>query len=236
MPTPAKELSFLNEKIVACRLCPRLVAWREEILKKKPKRFAAESYWSRPVPGFGDPLAELLIVGLAPAAHGGNRTGRMFTGDRSGDFLFETLHRFGYSSSPKSISREDSLVLNKVYITATVRCAPPKNKPSLEEIAHCRQYLIEELRILKNIRVILALGRIAFDNVWQTVQLIFHSQGKSFACKKPSFSHGIEQNLPDGRVLIGSFHPSQQNTFTGKLTQSMFDSVFSRINTLITIG
>ncbi|TFE65914.1 uracil-DNA glycosylase [Methylacidiphilum caldifontis] len=233
MDTADKKLSILNEKVISCRLCPRLVAWREEILKNKPKRFSTESYWSKPVPGFGDPLAELLIVGLAPAAHGGNRTGRIFTGDRSGDFLFDALYRFGYSSSPKSVSRDDRLQLKNVYITASVRCVPPKNKPTPEEIVNCRQYLIEELSILKNLKVILTLGRIAFDNVLTTVKKVAETEGKHFAWEKPSFIHGIEHSLPDGKILIGSFHPSQQNTFTGKLTKSMFDSVFSRISSLL---
>ncbi|TFE66699.1 uracil-DNA glycosylase [Methylacidiphilum sp. Yel] len=228
-----RALSDLEARVIACRLCPRLVAWREKILKHKPKRFAKETYWSRPVPGFGDSSAKLLIVGLAPAAHGGNRTGRIFTGDRSGDFLFDALYRFGYSNSPLSIGKNDSLVLNKVYITATVRCAPPNNKPLLEEIINCRPYLIEELHILKSLHVILALGRIAFDGVFKTLKIMAEEKAEPFPVKKPSFSHGIELTLPDGKILVASFHPSQQNTFTGRLTKSMFDAVLKRIGQLL---
>jgi len=216
------KLNQFNQKIVACRLCPRLVRWREEVAREKRAAFCDQEYWGRPLTGFGDPLARLLIVGLAPAAHGGNRTGRMFTGDRSGDWLYRALHKAGFANQATSISREDGLKLKDAYITAVVRCAPPENKPLPEEKAHCLPYLIEEFGILKNVRVILCLGSFAWDGVLSLLQT------KGFLLRpRPKFGHGEEFRAGPFRIL-GSFHPSQQNTFTGKLTEPMFDSIFRR--------
>jgi len=211
-------LEQLTAEIVECRRCPRLVAWRELVAREKRAAFRDETYWARPVPGFGDPNAELLIVGLAPAAHGGNRTGRVFTGDRSGDWLFGALYRAGYASQPHSVSPEDGLRLVGAYISAVVRCAPPGNKPTPQERDNCLPYLHRELRLLKNVRVIVCLGKFAYDGL-----------AAAFGLKRrPPFGHGVETQLPDGRWLICSFHPSQQNTFTRKLTVAMFDAIFLR--------
>ena len=211
-------LEQLTAEIVECRRCPRLVAWRELVAREKRAAFRDETYWARPVPGFGDPNAELLIVGLAPAAHGGNRTGRVFTGDRSGDWLFGALYRAGYANQPHSVSPEDGLQLIGAYISAVVRCAPPGNKPTPQERDNCLPYLHRELRLLKNVRVIVCLGKFAYDGL-----------AAAFGLKRrPPFGHGVETQLPDGRWLICSFHPSQQNTFTRKLTVAMFDAIFLR--------
>jgi uracil-DNA glycosylase family 4 len=217
----------LQERITKCRLCPRLVEWREKVAREKVRRFADQEYWGRPVPSFGDPRARLLVIGLAPAAHGGNRTGRIFTGDRSGDWLFRALHKSGFANQPDSVSRDDGLRLKDCYVTAVIRCAPPANKPLPEEIANCRPYLIRELRLLKRVRVIVALGRVAFEAAWGSV-------GSSEDAKpKPKFGHGVQTRLRGGITLISSFHPSQQNTFTGKLTEPMFDQIFTRAKKLI---
>ena len=215
-------LERLTEEIVNCRKCPRLVAWRERVALERRAAYKDQTYWARPVPGFGDPEARLLIVGLAPAAHGGNRTGRIFTGDRSGDWLFGALHRAGYANQPTSISRDDGLRLTDAYISACVRCAPPDNKPSIQERDNCLPYLQREMRLLKNVRVIVCLGKFAYDNVARLIGLT----------SRPNFGHGVEVRVPDGRHLVGSFHPSQQNTFTGKLTVAMFDSIFARAHEL----
>jgi uracil-DNA glycosylase len=212
----------LNSEIVSCRSCPRLVAWREEVARIKRPRYEEWEYWGKPVPGFGDPDARLLIVGLAPAAHGANRTGRMFTGDRSGDWLYDALHRFGFANTAESVSRDDGLVLNDCYITAAVRCAPPGNKPDRTEFENCRPYIIDELCLLKNIRVIVALGKIAFD----TVILCSRELGWNTFPSKPPFKHLQRVKIKENMYLVGSYHPSQQNTFTGKLTRRMFLSVF----------
>jgi uracil-DNA glycosylase len=215
-------LERLTREVVTCRKCPRLVAWREQVALEKRAAYKASEYWARPVPGFGDPQAQLLIVGLAPAAHGGNRTGRIFTGDRSGDWLYGALHRTGYANQPTSISRDDGLQLNSAYVSACVRCAPPANRPTPEERDTCLPYLERELRLLKGVRVIVCLGKFAYDGVAKVLHLK----------RRPAFGHGVELALEDGRHVICSFHPSQQNTFTRKLTVPMFDSIFLRAREL----
>jgi len=210
--------------VVACRRCPRLVAHRERVAQEKVRRYRDDEYWGKPIPGFGDRNARLLIVGLAPAAHGGNRTGRMFTGDRSGDFLYRALHRAGFANQPWSRRRDDGLALYDCYITAAVRCAPPGNKPIPNELATCRPYLVEEIRLLRHVRVIVALGRIAFDaflKAWVDV-------GRPLPIPRPAFGHGAMVKLPEGVWLLASYHPSQQNTQTGRLTPAMFQRIFDR--------
>ena len=222
-------LVALERKIVACRLCPRLVEHRERVARLKTRRFAGEDYWGRPVPAFGDVGARLLVVGLAPAAHGGNRTGRMFTGDRSGDLLYHALHRFGFASQAGSIHRNDGLTLRDAFITAAVRCAPPVNKPAREEFTRCRPYLVSELGLLSRIRVVIALGRIAFQGFLAAWQEAGHPVVKP----RPHFGHGEAATLDGGILLLASYHPSQQNTFTRKLTRPMFHRIFRRArNTL----
>jgi uracil-DNA glycosylase family 4 len=216
------ELAELEAEVTACRRCPRLVAWREQVAREKRASFAEWEYWGRPVPGFGDPDAGILVFGLAPAAHGGNRTGRVFTGDRSGDWLYGALFRAGYANQPTSISREDGLRLNGAYISSVVRCAPPANKPTPHERDRCLPYLARELRLLHDVRVIVCLGKFAYDGVAQLHGLT----------RKPPFGHGVETALPSARHVLCSFHPSQQNTFTRKLTVPMFDAVFARARAL----
>lgn len=211
-------LSRVADEIVACRACPRLVAWRERVAIEKRAAFRDWEYWGRPVPGFGDPHAHVLIVGLAPAAHGANRTGRVFTGDRSGDFLFASLHRCGYANQPTSVHRDDGLVLLGAWVAAAVRCAPPANKPSPAERNACRPYLERELALLTSVRVVVALGRFGFDATCAALGV----RGR------PPFAHGVEVALADGRMLLGAYHVSQQNTFTGVLTATMLDDVFMR--------
>jgi uracil-DNA glycosylase family 4 len=223
------KLIRLQNKITRCRLCPRLVAWREQVAREKVKRFAGEKYWGRPVPSFGDANARLLIIGLAPAAHGGNRTGRMFTGDRSGDWLYRSLHEFGFANQPTSESRDDGLQLQDCYITATCRCAPPQNKLETGEIRNCRPYLLQEIALLKNVRVVVVLGKIAFDAALSAFSEI-HSKDYS---PKPKFAHGAAYSLSSRLILLASFHPSQQNTFTGRLTKAMFDAIFRRARSII---
>jgi len=214
----ADSLAQLTDEIVACGKCPRLVSWREAVAREKRAAYRDCAYWARPLPGFGDPLAELLIVGLAPAAHGGNRTGRLFTGDRSGDWLFGALFRAGYANQPTSVHRDDGLRLRGAYIAAIVRCAPPANKPTLEERDTCLPYFARELDLLRRVRVIVPLGKFAYDGLARALGVR----------RRPAFGHGVEMPLPDGRRIVCSFHPSQQNTFTGKLTQPMFDAIFAR--------
>lgn len=216
-------LTVLQETITTCRQCPRLVAHREQVARVKIRRFHACDYWGKPLPGFGPSTARLLIVGLAPAAHGGNRTGRMFTGDRSGDWLYRALHAADFASQPHSVSRDDGMRLSDCYITATVRCAPPGNKPLPEEFDRCRPFLVEELRLLSRVRVVVTLGRIAFEGYLKACRELGHSLPRPL----PAFGHGKVHRLPWGVTLIGSYHPSQQNTFTGKLTTPMFASVFA---------
>ena len=215
-------LTVLQKEIEACTLCPRLTKYRKEIARQKVKRFQDWTYWGRPVPGFGDPKARLFVLGLAPAAHGGNRTGRVFTGDRSGDWLYEALHRFGFANQPESTHKTDGLRLKDCYIAAAVRCAPPANKPLPEEFDACRQYLLRELRNLPRMKVIVALGKIAFDAYLKSCREL----GYEGVSPKPTFSHGSITHLPWNVTLVGSYHPSQQNTFTGKLTRPMFHRVF----------
>jgi uracil-DNA glycosylase family 4 len=217
----------LQGRIITCRLCPRLVEWRETIARDKVRRFADQEYWGKPVPSVGDPRARLLVLGLAPAAHGGNRTGRIFTGDRSGDWLFRALHKAGFANQPASVDRNDGLHLRDCYVTAAVRCAPPRNKPLPQENANCRPYLLRELELLRRVRVIVALGRFAFDAAIASVGLPENSTAR------PAFKHASESPLAGGITLIASFHPSQQNTFTGKLTEPMFDHVFTRARKII---
>ena len=221
------ELEKLNEQIVACRRCPRLVWWREEAARLRPARFAGDTYWARPVPGWGDPEARILIVGLAPAAHGGNRTGRVFTGDRSGEFLFAALHRAGLANRPVSIAPGDGLRLRSVYVGAVNRCAPPDNRPTPQERDDCLPYLAAELRLLERVRVLLALGAFA----WAGALLALAASGHPARRPAPRFGHGAEAEVGP-YVLLGSFHPSQQNTFTGRLTPAMFDAVLARAREL----
>jgi len=215
----------LHEVMPQCRWCPRLVEWREKVAREKVARFQNWDYWGKPVPSLGDSTARLLIVGLAPAAHGGNRTGRIFTGDRSGDWLYRSLYKFGFANQPTSFDKNDGLKLIDCYITAVLHCAPPLNKPDPQEILNCRPYLLREWELLPRIRVIVALGKLAFDNIWSI---------RNFKrSKRPAFSHGMEIPLETERTLIASVHPSQQNTFTGKLTEPMLDAVFRRARELI---
>ncbi len=223
------EFQMLEQRIVECRRCARLVQWREEVAHRKTRRFKMQEYWGRPVPAFGSPDAALLIIGLAPAAHGGNRTGRMFTGDRSGDWLYEALCRFGFANQPTSVSRDDGLSLSNCLITAVIRCAPPDNKPLPEEVSHCREYLCRELQLAKRKRVVITLGRIAFEAFLKT-RLI---AGEPSLHSKPAFSHGGESELPGRITLLTSYHPSQQNTQTGKLTRPMFYQIFDRARSLL---
>ena len=222
-------LERLNKSIIRCKKCPRLVRWRGQVAKEPPRRYQGMAYWAKPLPGFGDPKARLLIVGLAPAAHGGNRTGRIFTGDQSGNWLYEALYRFGFSNQPDSVHRNDGLKLKDCYITAAVRCAPPANKPAKDEFEKCRPYLVQELGLLKNIRVVLALGKIAFDSFLKAYQ----ENGGLLPKPRPQFCHGGVSHLREDLILLASYHPSQQNTFTGQLTREMFQSVFKTAKDLL---
>jgi len=217
------QLEKLNKEIIACRKCPRLVAWREEVARVKRKAYIDQEYWGKPVPGFGDPQARVLVVGLAPGAHGSNRTGRNFTGDASGGFLYPALHKAGFANQALAESRSDGLILKDLYITSTGRCAPPDNKPSLEELTKCQPYLERELEILKP-KVIVCLGRIAFDRVMKILS------ARNSAWK---FGHGACYKLPTGNWILCSYHPSQQNTLTGKLTVEMFDDIWKKAKSLL---
>jgi uracil-DNA glycosylase len=222
----AMQLDFhsLQQKIIDCRRCPRLVEWRERVAREKVRRHRSERYWGRPVPAFGSPDAALVIIGLAPAAHGGNRTGRLFTGDRSGDWLYGALHTFGFASRPASLSVDDGLILDDCLITAVVRCAPPDNRPLPAEMHHCREYWVRELQLAIKKRVVVALGRVAFRSF-----LGMHKEQTGIpSVAEFRFAHGGEWILPDGVVMIASYHPSQQNTQTGRLTRPMFHAVFRR--------
>lgn len=222
-----EDLARLADEVQACRRCPRLVAWREECAADPPRRYRGETYWARPIVGFGDPEARVAIVGLAPAAHGANRTGRIFTGDRSGDWLFAALHRAGYANQPTSEHRNDALVLTDLYVTATVRCAPPANRPTPEERDACLPYLERELVILEKCRTIVALGAFA----WSSSLRALRALGEKIPRPQPRFGHGAEAAIGDW-TLLGCYHPSQQNTFTGTLTEPMIDAVFARARTL----
>jgi uracil-DNA glycosylase family 4 len=219
-----RALTVLNKTITDCTACPRLVIYRQEIARQKRKQYRDWTYWGRPVPGFGDCQARLYVLGLAPAAHGGNRTGRVFTGDRSGDWLYDALYRYGFANQALSTHQEDGLSLTDCYIGATVRCAPPENKPAPDEFQRCSRFLQDEVRLLKNYRVVITLGKIAFDHYLKTCR----TQGHVMPAPVHKFGHGVTYRLPWGVILLGSYHPSQQNTFTGKLTRSMFHSVFQR--------
>jgi uracil-DNA glycosylase len=221
---PDDEWRRLYDQVIECRRCPRLVAWREQVALQKRAAFRDQEYWGRPVPGFGDRAARLLILGLAPAAHGGNRTGRIFTGDRSGDWLFASLWRTGFANQPTSISRDDGLTLTDCYITAPVKCAPPGNRPLPAERDNCAPWLERELALLPTIRVVVALGSYAWDTALRHLGPVR---------PKPRFGHGAEAALPGGRVLLGSYHVSQQNTQTGRLTEAMLDAVFLRARKLL---
>ena len=220
----ADSLSWLADQVVRCRRCPRLRQYCRQVAVQKRRAYADWDYWAKPVAGFGDPDAGLWIVGLAPGAHGANRTGRIFTGDRSGDFLFAALHRAGLANQPRSVDRDDGLVLRGAFISAALRCAPPANRPLPDEIANCRQYLDREWMLLERVRVMLALGKIA----WDAVIALAKRHGCDFPAGKVPFAHGAELPLAQNRWLIGSYHVSQQNTFTGKLTTEMFDKVLDR--------
>jgi uracil-DNA glycosylase family 4 len=222
-------LNALSSRITRCRRCPRLVAWRQRVARDKRAAFADQTYWGKPLPGFGDPEAWLLVVGLAPAAHGANRTGRMFTGDRSGDFLYAALHRAGLANQAQSTSRDDGLELRGAYITAAVRCAPPANTPTPEERENCREFLEAELDTLSGVKVILTLGGYAFSHVLR----ILRDRGFPMPSPTPKFAHGAVVRLREpGLAVIASYHPSQQNTFTGKLTPVMLDRVCARARML----
>ena len=221
---PALSLSKLNHAIIACERCPRLITHSRKIALEKRRAYRADEYWGKPVPSWGDPQARVLLVGLAPGAHGSNRTGRMFTGDGSADFLTPALHRAGFANQSTSIHRDDGLRLNDMYVVAAAHCAPPDNKPTPQEIANCRPYFIQHLHLLRQVCVILALGKIAFDNVLATVSEV----GIDIPSPRPQFSHGVEY-VVGPYILIGSYHPSRQNTQTGRLTVAMFDQVFARV-------
>ncbi len=218
------ELERLNGRIIACKKCPRLAKYIRDVGREKTRRHSGEDYWARPLPGWGDPYARLLIVGLAPAAHGGNRTGRMFTGDSSGDWLARAMHGAGFASKPSSLARGDGLVLTGAYITAAARCAPPDNKPSPEELANCLPYLEAELQVLRNVKVVLALGKIAFDAYCRAV-----------GARGLAFAHGAQYDnvASSGRALLASYHPSRQNTNTGRLTWKMWTEIFATARSLV---
>jgi uracil-DNA glycosylase len=223
----AESLASLAQEIVECRRCPRLVEWRELAAANPPRRYQAQEYWGRPLPGFGDRAARVIVVGLAPAAHGGNRTGRVFTGDRSGDWLYAALHRAGFANQAESVHRDDGLRLEGAYITAVNRCPPPANKPTPAERDNCLPYLVQELRLLENVSVIVALGSFAWDGALRAAR----EMGEEAPRPKPRFAHGAEATV--GRfTLLGCYHPSQQNTFTGKLTEQMLDAIFTRAREL----
>ncbi len=226
--TKNKAMAKLQKDISDCRQCPRLVAWREQIAKKKRRQFMNDDYWGRAVPSFGDYDARFLIVGLAPAAHGANRTGRMFSGDRSGDWLYRALHKAGFANQAKCIDANDGLKLNDCLVSATCHCAPPQNKITAEEIRNCRPFLVQEFEALPKLQVVLALGKIAFDGV-----LRMRKEQTGEAQGKCNFGHAVEYKIPGNLTLLGSYHPSQQNTFTKRLTEPMFDAVFSRVREIL---
>jgi uracil-DNA glycosylase len=226
------ELAALEAEVVACRRCPRLVEWRERVAREKRAAFINEEYWGRPVPGFGDPQARVLLLGLAPAAHGGNRTGRVFTGDRSGDWLFAALHRAGFASRPTSVHRDDGLTLHGAWITAAVRCAPPANKPTPDERDACLPWTVAELGQLRALRVVVCLGAFA----WDAALRLRAAAGASAPRPRPRFGHGAEFDDGAWLTMLGCFHPSQQNTFTGKLTAPMLDDVFARARELARVA
>src|SRR5262245_20375330 len=228
--TAARALASLRRRIPTCERCPRLRAYCREVARVKRRAYRDWTYWGRPVPGFGDAGARLILVGLAPAAHGGNRTGRIFTGDRSGDWLYGALYRHGFANQPTSVSRDDGLVLTGAYVTAAGRCAPPGNRPTPSELVRCRPYLSAELAALSQASVVIALGLVA----WESVLHVWKEHGFALPRPRPRFGHGAEARIaPELPILLGSYHPSQQNTLTGKLTRPMFDSVFRRARALM---
>lgn len=227
MSSPAPELAALEREVVACRRCPRLVAWREQTARVKRAAFASERYWGKPLPGFGDPSARVLVLGLAPAAHGGNRTGRIFTGDRSGDWLFAALWRAGFASQPQSCSRDDDLRLRDCYVTAAVRCAPPANRPAPVERDNCLPYLVRELELVPRVHAIVCLGGFAWDVALRALR----AKPTPLPRPLPRFAHGATATIGP-YALLGCYHPSQQNTFTGRLTEEMMDQVFARARQL----
>jgi uracil-DNA glycosylase family 4 len=225
--TDTASLRELEREVIVCQRCPRLVAWREEVARVRRAAFASEEYWGRPLPGFGDPEASVLVLGLAPAAHGGNRTGRIFTGDRSGDWLFGSMWRTGFANQPTSVSRDDGLRLTGAWVTAAVRCAPPANRPTPAERDNCLPYLVRELGLLESVRVIVTLGSFGWDAALRTLAAL----GEPRVRPRPKFGHGVAVEV--GRfTVLGCYHPSQQNTFTGKLTEPMIDAVFERAKEL----
>ena len=227
-PPPGDSLARLNGELDGCRRCPRLAEFREQVGREKRRAYRDCDYWARPVPGFGDPQGRVLLLGLAPGAHGSNRTGRMFTGDSSGKFLFEVLHATGFASQPVATGRDDGLTLTDCYITAAARCVPPDNKPLPEELAACAPFFDRELALLGRVRVVVALGRIGFEACLK----YFQRQGSLASRAEFVFRHGAEYRLPDGRLLLASYHPSNQNTQTGKLTRAMMVSIFERAREL----
>jgi uracil-DNA glycosylase family 4 len=222
------KLAAVEAAVIACELCPRLRAWCEEVARVKRRAFRDETYWGRPVPGFGDPQARLLVVGLAPAAHGGNRTGRVFTGDSSGDWLYETLHRHGFANQPQSTGKGDGLQLLDCWVTASARCAPPDNKPTNEELDHCQAYLEAEIRLLSRVQVVIALGHVAHER-WLRASGVWTTLAPK---ARPKFAHGASASVA-GVTLIDSYHPSRQNTQTGRLTRPRWHSVFRRARDLL---
>jgi len=228
----ARTLALLERRIIACERCTRLRRYCQEIAREKKRAFRDQTYWGRPVPGYGDARAQLLVVGLAPAAHGGNRTGRVFTGDSSGSWLYEALHHFGFANQPFSTGRDDGLRLSQCYVTAAARCAPPANKPLPSELAHCRSYLATEVALLRDVHVVVLLGRIGFE-AWHKASGWWE---RIAARDRLRFGHGAETRLPDGTTLLCSYHPSRQNTNTGKLTREMWHDVFRRARTLVDAG
>jgi uracil-DNA glycosylase family 4 len=227
MGSPINALAALTDEITRCRACPRLVAWREQVAREKRAAFQAEEYWGHPVPGFGDPDARVLLAGLAPAAHGGNRTGRVFTGDRSGDWLFGALFRAGFANRPESVRADDGLALNGAYIAAAVRCAPPANRPTTAERDRCLPFLQRELALLEQVSVIIVLGSYAYEAIWR----VLGQGGVALPRPRPRFAHGLEVSTARA-TIIGCYHPSQQNTFTGRLTEPMLDAVMTRARAL----
>ena len=235
------ELERLQTIVINCRKCPRLVAYLKEVSNHKPNRFRDWDYWSKPLPSFGDPHARILIVGLAPAANGGNRTGRMFTGDRSGEWLFNALYEFGFANQPNSLRRDDGFELENCYITATIRCAPPENKPLPEEIENCRPYFLKELDLLKNVQIIVPLGQIAFTQTLKSLRLkgydvphLSFGHGKIYSLRTPNSVRNAD--VRSLRTLITTYHPSQQNTQTGKLTRPMFHQIFKMVRSELKVG
>lgn len=230
MSLAERELETVAAEIVACRACPRLVEWREMVAREKRAAYRDEEYWGRPAPGFGDPSASVLLVGLAPAAHGANRTGRVFTGDRSGDFLFASLFRTGFANQPESVALDDGLELRDAYIAAAVRCAPPANKPTPAERDACLPFLVRELRLLTELRVVVALGAFGYEAAWTALRAA-DLPGVELPVRRPKFGHGVTVDC--GRItMLCTFHPSQQNTFTGRLTPDMQDDIFKRARSL----